>query len=369
MEPSGAPIAIYGATGFTGRLLVAELARRGRPLVLSGRDRPRLEVLAAGVDDARAVPAALDDPAGVRAALDGCGAVVNCAGPFARLGEPVVAAALAAGVPYLDTSGEARWMHHVLDDHGPAAERRGIALLPAAGFDYVPGDLACALAARGHEPLRSLLVAYAVAGGGFTRGTMRSAVGLLARPELVWEDGELRAAPWRPLRRQVTFPAPIGRRIVTRFPGGEPVTVPRHVRVRRLEVVIDARAFALGADPVAPLIPLATPVLRPLLRGPVLGGLDAAIGALPEGPSQERRARTRWTLVARGHGEDGARTEAVVQGGDVYGLTAVIAATLATRAADGELPAGGLSPAQAADPAGFLDALAHHGVQWRAGAR
>ena len=53
-------------------------------------------------------------------------------------------------------------MHRVFERYGPLAEERGVALVPAAGFDFLPGDLACAVAADGLGPLRSLDVGYAV---------------------------------------------------------------------------------------------------------------------------------------------------------------------------------------------------------------
>jgi uncharacterized protein YbjT (DUF2867 family) len=77
-------IAVYGASGYTGRLVVAELARRDIPVVLAGRSIQRLRAAAegAGVPDAELRLAPLDDPAALAHAFRDSAAVINAAGPF-----------------------------------------------------------------------------------------------------------------------------------------------------------------------------------------------------------------------------------------------------------------------------------------------
>src|SRR5688572_29912737 len=96
------PIAVYGATGYTGKLIAAELAAAGAKFVLSGRNEAKLIALAeevGGRPDVRV--ATLDDPIALRAALDDCAAVINCAGPFTLYGEPVLEAAVDTATHYL----------------------------------------------------------------------------------------------------------------------------------------------------------------------------------------------------------------------------------------------------------------------------
>jgi len=182
MAPTG-PIAVYGASGYTGTLVVRELQRRGLEHVLSGRDEAKLRRLAAELGtDAPVRAAAHDDPSALRAALTGCAVVVNCAGPFTFFGEPIVRAAIESGAHYVDTTGEQPYMQRVFEHFEESARATGVAVVPAMGFDYVPGDLISNLTARGHEPLRELVVAYAVAGFGVTRGTLRSALRTTRNP-------------------------------------------------------------------------------------------------------------------------------------------------------------------------------------------
>ena len=79
---------LYGATGYTGRLIAEEAARRGMSLVLGGRDANRLEPIAKKLNlPMRAF--ALDDPAAVDRGLDGMRGVLHCAGPFTRTSAPM----------------------------------------------------------------------------------------------------------------------------------------------------------------------------------------------------------------------------------------------------------------------------------------
>ncbi len=97
---------MYGATGHTGRFIVAELVARGFTPIVSGRDQARLDELAVSWPGAIVRPATVDDPASLDRALAGSAAVINAAGPFAVTGGPVVEAALRARIPYVDVAAE-----------------------------------------------------------------------------------------------------------------------------------------------------------------------------------------------------------------------------------------------------------------------
>ncbi len=361
--PTAGPIAVYGATGYTGKLVVAEAVRRGLPVVISGRSADKLRAVAEACGgDVTVRPAAVDDPAALRAAFDGCRALVNCAGPFSHFGVPVVEAAIAAGVHCVDTTGEQPYMKRVIEECGPLAEQAGVGLVPAMGFDYLPGDLICHLAAQGREPVRELVLAYAVAGFGATRGTMKSALEMMKGGDWFYVDGDWRPADHGPRRARFTFPEPVGRQAVAKYPCGEIVTVPRHVDVRTIRAFITTSTFA--AHPaLAPAVPFTLPAVSAALRTPLAGALSTAIERLPEGPPLDERRSARFTIVAVAHGEDGSVGHGIVRGSDVYGLTAVTAVHgAALMAADGYDRAGGLAPAQAYDPAAFLDVLVPHGI-------
>jgi short subunit dehydrogenase-like uncharacterized protein len=114
------PIAVYGATGYTGRLVAAELAAADADFVLAGRSRSKLEALAEELGRQAAVqPASLDDAESLRSLLYDCAAVIDCAGPFVKYGEPVLRAAVETGTHYLDTTGEQVYMKMAFERYGP----------------------------------------------------------------------------------------------------------------------------------------------------------------------------------------------------------------------------------------------------------
>lgn len=357
------PIVVYGATGFTGTLVAHELRRRGLDMVLAGRGADKLAALADALGGAlptRAV--ALDDAAGLRDLLAGAGAVIACAGPFMRHGEPILRAAAETGTHYVDTTGEQPFMQLAWERYDALARRTGAALVPAMGFDYAPGDLLAHRTAQGVEPLRELVLAYAPRGVQPTRGTLRSALGMAAAPSVVYEDGDWRPAPLRVPRARFPFPAPVGEQPVMRYPSGELLTVPRHVRTRRVTSLITVETFA-GTPKAAPLVPLVAPAAALALRSPLKAALEPLLARFPEGPSEASRGRVRFTVVALAHGEDGRMRRGVATGGDVYALTAAtVVHGAALMAEEGYERAGALAPSEAYDAAGFLDALVPHGV-------
>ena len=360
-------IAVYGATGYTGRLVAAELRRRGLTATLCGRSQDRLEALVRQLDvDWPVRAAAIDDAPGLRQALLGAGAVINCAGPFTYYGAPVIEAALDVGAHYCDTTGEQPYMQGVFRWLDEPARSRGLAVVPGVGFDYLPGDLACALAAEGREPLTSLDIAYAVSGFSATRGTMHSTLEMLRGGDAEYVDGDWRPAGRAPLGETFAFPAPLGEQLVARYPGGEVVTVPRHVDTRAIRSRITARSFAPHPRLTSMVPAAAAFVLGPALRTPLREVFDAVIDRLPEGPAPDARRASAFTIVADAHGADGSSARAVVEGRDVYGITAVIAVEVARRMTAGGFSASGaLAPAQAVDAEDFLGFLGEHGLSHR----
>jgi short subunit dehydrogenase-like uncharacterized protein len=357
------PVAVYGVTGYTGRLVAEELERREAEFVLAGRDAGRLEALASTLGgEVRTAAVSLDDPAGLRELLEPCAAVIACAGPFTRLGEPVVAAAADAGTHYLDTTGEQPFIRLVFDRYGERAADAGAVLVPAMGFDYAPGDLIAALTAAGMGPLDELALAYTVRGFGMSRGTMHSGLLVAAGGDVEYRDGAWREPVGSVDRGTWDFPPPVGEQRMIRYPGGEQITVPRHVEVGSVSTMFSA-ATLLPSKRLAPAAPVLMPAVRLGMRTPLRRALDTLIDRLPEGPEPEARRASRFMVSCEARA-GAAHRRGVVTGEDVYGLTAattVHGALLA--AAPGYERRGALAPSQAFEPTAFLDALGEFGVE------
>jgi short subunit dehydrogenase-like uncharacterized protein len=354
-------IAVYGATGFTGRLVAAELRRRGAEMVLSGRNPAKLEILAEELGgDVATSAATLDDPAALREVLEPCAAVISCAGPFRLHGEPVLAAAVETGTHYLDTTGEQPFMRMVFEQYGAAAEQAGVALVTAMGFDYVPGDMIASLTA-GPGPVDEVTLAYWVKGFGATRGTALSALGILAGGDVEWRGGKLQPASQRVGRGTWDFGGSIGTQRMVRYPAGEHITVPKHVDTD----LVTTRLSASTAVPVpGPMAPLVMAPFQVALRTPIRRALESLVPRLPEGPSEENRRKSRFVIECEARRGD-ERTRGTVSGSDPYGLTARTTVEGALRcASEGYDRRGALAPSQAFDPADFLDSLGSAGVEY-----
>jgi len=358
------PIALYGATGYTGRLVAAELAAAKADFVLSGRNRGKLESLAEELDGNVAVQAAaLDDDVALRSLLADCAAVIDCAGPFIRHGEPVLRAAVETETHYLDTTGEQAYMRLAFDHYGPEAEVAGIAVIPAMGFDYVPGDMLASLTARGMGELDEIALSYAWRDFQPSHGTARSALEVLSGEDVEWSNLKWQPASGGLGRGSFEFPEPIGRQRMIRYPSGEQITVPRHVATRNVRTTMNATAFAPPG--MAAGVQLLGRPLGLALRTPLKRLLYAGISRLPEGPSPQQRASMRFMIVCEARrGEEESR--GTISGRDVYGLTAAAVSRGGMAAAErGFSASGALAPSQALDPEEFLRALEGFELRWQ----
>ncbi len=294
-------------------------------------------------------PAGIDRPADLIAAFRGCDAVINCAGPFLELGQPVVRAAIAAGCHYVDTSAEQMFVKGVFDDLSADAERSGVTVVPATGYDVVPADLLAHATAGLVAPVSDLVIAYDVQGFDMTRGTLRSAFAMLTGGQLSYVGGEWRSGEPPTNHTSVAFPGNAAPTPVMNWPGCEIVTVPHHVQTRQLSVVINASA--------------ATPEFFQLLQMPA-DTVAEIVDALPEGPAEARRPAAAFTIVADAVGSEGRRARGVLHGRDIYGCTAVIAVEAVRRLLSQPVRSGVLAPSEAYGVTDFLNFLVPYGFSW-----
>jgi len=348
---SRAPRAVvFGATGFTGSLVAADLVRGAIPALLTGRSRERVDALAARVGNADAETVDITRPASILSVLRRGDVAINCAGPFSELGEPVVAACVRSGAHYLDTTGEQRFISRIADRYHDAATGAGVVVANAMAFEYALGCFAAEEAAAGLErPLRSIDMTYAWPGGtaAASRGTRHSVLRVV-------RDGGVahRSGSWVEARagsRARTVDVGGGRRHrAIWFPAGEIVMLPRTIEVTRVD------AWMVVAPALTRALPWVAPVLPALasLISPIHGRL---IDRGPEGPTDAQRAASRFLVAAEVTGADGSGASVALRGIDPYGITAALAAVGAAALLGEESPArpGVRSPAQVLHKADF----------------
>jgi short subunit dehydrogenase-like uncharacterized protein len=172
------------------------------PFAISGRNPDKLKALERAVGVSESCIIDLASPESIRAAIAGRTIVCACAGPFALVGEPVIATCARLGVHYVDTTGEQRFVADAFARYSATAEASGACAVPAMAYEIAPADWAADIAAArvGGEP-SSIAIAYAArAANGYgtatTRGTKRSALGMLADADpQQFVDGALRREP------------------------------------------------------------------------------------------------------------------------------------------------------------------------------
>jgi short subunit dehydrogenase-like uncharacterized protein len=193
---------VVGAAGFTGRLTTQELSRLGVPALLVGRSGATVAALAQATGYEHVVVA---DGAEIRPLLAPGDVVVSMAGPFVDHGYGPLGAALDAGAHYLDSSGEHAFIQRVFAGYDAAARNANALVVPAMAADWVPGNLAgaIALAAAGDEA-SAIDIRYIVTGTSFviSRGSAQTGARIVQRqvPPFVWRDGRLVAGSHESIR-------------------------------------------------------------------------------------------------------------------------------------------------------------------------
>ena len=143
------PVVVYGASGYTGRLICEYLREFNVPFIAAGRDKARIAEALEKVPGIDTVPHEIievDHQAGPLTELfDGASVVCNTVGPFAQYGTEVVEACLATGTHYLDTTGEQDWLITCDESYGARMAERGLLLAPGVAQMYTTGEIAADL--------------------------------------------------------------------------------------------------------------------------------------------------------------------------------------------------------------------------------
>ncbi|UVE67406.1 saccharopine dehydrogenase NADP-binding domain-containing protein [Burkholderia pyrrocinia] len=243
-------VAVYGATGHTGRFVVAELARRGVGAIRVGRDAARLAE--SGTRDAApSRVAAIDDPAALDAALRGADAVINCAGPYLDTALPLADAALRAGIPYLDLTAEQPSVLALAEQTDARARAAGVTVVPAAAFYGGLADLLVTAVVDQLKPIDRVDIATGLDSWHPTRGTRVTGERNRA-VRLVHQDGKPTPVPSTARERVWPFPAPVGSVDVTLLPFSEVMTLSRHLRIDTIESWLATLALRDVRDAATP---------------------------------------------------------------------------------------------------------------------
>ena len=322
-------VAVYGASGHTGRFVVAELSRRGFMAIAIGRNAASLAAtdFPAGV---RREAAGLDDPAALDRALTGADAVINCAGPFLDTAEPLVSAALRARIPYFDVTAEQASAQAIFERYSASAEEAGVAVVPAMGFYGGLADLLASAAMGDWTQADEVRIAIALDSWKPTEGTRVTGRRNTA-PRLTLSEGRLLPLADPAANLVWPFADPFGVQEMVELPFTEAILIGRHLQVGELHTY-------LNTAPLRDLRNADTP---------------APVAADASG----RSAQT--FLVEVEVRKEGAVRRASARGRDIYATTAPLVVEAVERVLSGEAAQGGVfAPGALFDAQDFLTALA-----------
>jgi short subunit dehydrogenase-like uncharacterized protein len=397
-------IVLWGATGYTGRLVAERLASTPASSALrwalAGRDRRKLEgvraALAAAMPAAASLPILIgdaSDPASLDAIAARTQVVCTTVGPYAQHGSALVAACVRAGTHSCDLTGELPWIRRMIDAHHEAARSTGARIVNCCGFDSVPSDLGVfmlheAMRARG-QGLARVDAFFGESSGGFSGGTVASMMGMMeeatgepkvrrllddpyALDPMPREGGrdvrDARGVSFEPRLGCWTAPfamATINTRIVRRsnaiagYPYGKEFRYVERMSLPTGRAGLVA-ALAVAGGTLGFLVAMSAKPLRK-----AIGRWLPAPGA---GPTPEQRARGHFIvrLFALGDGGLVLRGEIGDRRDPGYGSTAVMLSESALCLARDPLltPGGVLTPAFAMGDA-LLTRLRAAGMTWR----
>lgn len=351
-------VVLFGATGYTGRRTAEAMVRRGLRPVLAGRSAGRLTSLAQrlgalGFGKLDVVTADISDATSVRALIGRGDVLVSTVGPFIRLGGAALSAAVDAGAIYLDSTGEPPFIRRVFEEFGPRAQQTGASLITAFGHDYVPGNLAGALALGSSDSaVHRVEIGYLIEGTGrsqvISRGTFASIVGLLTEQSFTWRAG--------------IQSEPTGSRMRTFSVGGRncpalTIGSTEHYSLPRLAGppgLPEVDVYLGSCGPAARALQLSARVTPALLALPGARSAVRTIGEfvahwIAEEPDPLALARVTSHVVGIAYDAAGTTLAQVrLRSGDPYQLTADLLAWGAQRAAEHGVSApGALGPVEA----------------------
>jgi short subunit dehydrogenase-like uncharacterized protein len=329
---------LYGANGYTGRLILNECLARGLRPILSGRSESVRELAEAHGLDSRIV--GLDDSAKLRRALAGVRAVLHAAGPFSRTSPPMADACLAAGAHYLDITGEIG-VFEELAARTEAARAKGVMLLPGVGFDVAPTDCLAAHLKRLLPDAVRLTLAFQSTGG-VSRGTATTMVENAGRGGAIRRDGRITPVPpgWKTIRMDLGK-GPVD---VTTIPWGDVATAWYSTGIPDIEVYTRTSAalrLALKSSRHFAWLLASEPVQR---------WLKGRIRRRAPGPDETARARGVSRVRGEVQNATGKRVAALLTGPDGYTMTARTAVAALARTLDGGATPGFRTPSLAFGP-------------------
>ncbi len=327
---------LYGAYGYTGRLITRLAKEYGLSPTLSGRNESKLRAMAAEFGLTYEAMD-LNDTAGLRELVGRFPLVLHAAGPFQHTADAMHEACISAGVHYLDITGEIP-AFAMAAKRSAAAEAAGVMLMPGVGFDVVPTDCMAAYLKKQLPEAIELTLAFAWQGGMLSHGTAKTMLEGLGHPGAVREHGKIRAVPAAYKTASFPFTDKKTLQAVT-IPWGDVFTAYFTTGIPNIETY-----FAVPPGQIKQM--KYSNYLAPILKlGFVRNFMRKRIEARPAGPDDAGRKRAETYIYGQVKDVSGKAVTARMRTAEGYTVTAHTALTIVKRVLAGNWKAGYQTPA------------------------
>jgi short subunit dehydrogenase-like uncharacterized protein len=334
---------IYGASGYTGKLVAKTAKAHGMKVILAGRSEAKVKAIAESLGFPwRAFE--LKDSAKLDAALREAEQVLHIAGPFSATSKPMVDACLRTGRHYLDITGEID-VFEACAARDAEAKAKNVMLMPGVGFDVVPSDCLASHMKR-RMPDATQLTLGIEGLGAVSRGTAKTGVEGIGLGTRARRGGKIVKLPDVP-SRQIDFGK--GPRLSVMMSWGDVATAWHSTKIPDIDV------YFAATPQVEQLVKMPGFVRWILSTSIAQGILKRQIDRQPEGPTDAERAAGSAILIGEAKNGSGQIVRSRLTTGEGYTLTAFTSLGIARRVLAGQAKAGFQTPSLAFGPDFILE--------------
>lgn len=326
---------LYGANGYTGKLIAKLLATYNLQPILAGRTEANIKPLA----DELQLPYRiidLDDAVQLEKALSEIKLVLHAAGPYVYTAKQMIEACLKTGVHYIDINGDIS-VFEMLKKYDSLAKEKNIMVMPGVGFDVVPTDCVALQLKNKMPDATHLKLAFASIGGGLSHGTAITMAGKIGEGGAVRENGKIIRKPLGQKGMWVSF----GERklFVMTIPWGDISTAFTTTGIPNIETYtgIAPKVYRILKLQWAFNWLLRTNFVRNIIR--------KKIKAKPAGPSDEQRKKSSSMVWGEVSNAAGKTLNAAISCLDGYSLTAHSSLLISKKILEGNFKPGYQTPA------------------------
>lgn len=329
-------VCIYGAYGYTGRLIVDEFISKGIKPTIAGRNEEKLTAYA-NKKGLEFQTLEVDQREKVLGWLKDADVLIHCGGPFIHTAEKMVEACIATDTHYLDITGEYQ-VFDLVQGFSDVAKDKRIMLMPGAGFDVVPSDCLASFLKSQIPNATDLQLAFVSKGGRLSRGTTKTMIENLGDPQVKRKNGEYSFQLMGASTKEVDYGE--FKQLSVGISWGDISSAFFSTKIPSIEVF-----SGTSKEQVSKIRKMNK--LSFLLKSKIVKNfLKAKIDKKPDGPSDERRVEARMYLWGRA--TDGTKAkEARLSTLDGYTLTAKASVLITQKILSGDFKIGYQTPSTA----------------------